>query len=135
MTGLAIPAQTGTNGTFTVGTAPTNAEYSRADFRGVAEWNAAHMPYDTTTYTNGEYPSGEDVPVITKGAFGSTRRLRLSRRPSLRPHRRERPRQGRPVLERSICLVRAGARAHFVTAQSRRRWPRDHPALKGAEAP
>lgn len=62
-----IPAQSGTGGTFTVGTSPDQAEYSRADFRGVAEWQAAHMPYDTTTYTNGEYPSGEDLPVLTKG--------------------------------------------------------------------
>lgn len=119
VTGLAIPAQTGTNGTFTVGTAPTNAEYSRADFRGVAEWNAAHMPYDTTTYTNGEYPSGEDVPVITKGRVwvyteaAAVRGDRVFVR--IVASGSDKGGQFSNARSASFALVRG---AHFVTAQS-----------------
>lgn len=67
VTAVYLPAQGGTGGTFTVGTSPDAAEYSRADLRGVAEWQAAHMPYDTTTFTDGQYDANEDLPVITRG--------------------------------------------------------------------
>lgn len=67
VTALYIPVQGGASGTFTVGTVATKAEYSRSDFRGVAEWQSGHMPYTTVTYAGGEYPAYEDVPVITRG--------------------------------------------------------------------
>lgn len=62
-----IPTQSGTGGTFTVGTTVAAPEFSRSDLLGVAEYQAAHMPYDTTTYAGGEYAIGEDVPVISRG--------------------------------------------------------------------
>lgn len=119
VTGLAIPAQTGTNGTYTVGTAPTNAEYSRADLRGVAEWQGAHMPYDTTTFTGGQYDANEDLPVITRGrvwvitedavAKGDRVYVRIVTAST------DLPGQFGGDRSASFALVRG---AHFVTAQA-----------------
>lgn len=67
VTSIYIPTQGGTSGTFTVGTTVAAPEYSRSDLLGVAEYQSAHMPYDTTTYAGGEYAIGEDVPVISRG--------------------------------------------------------------------
>lgn len=64
---LYIPAQGGTGGTFTVGTTPDAAEYSRSDLLGVAEYQSAHMPYTTATYAGGEYAANETVPYFDRG--------------------------------------------------------------------
>lgn len=57
-----IPAQTGTNGTFTIGTTPTQAEFSRADILGVSIWQSAHEPY-----TSDSYVDNDEMPVLRKG--------------------------------------------------------------------
>lgn len=58
-----LPAQTGTNGTFTVGTIPTSPVFSTRDFPGVAMYDASRMPYTT----GNAYTDDDDVPVIAKG--------------------------------------------------------------------
>lgn len=68
VTAVYLPAQASTGGTFTIGTAPTKAEYSRRDVLGIAEWQSSRAPYDVTTYSkDGEYAVNDDVPVIGHG--------------------------------------------------------------------
>lgn len=57
-----IPAQTGANGTYTAGTAPTQAEFARADILGVSVWQSAHEPY-----TSDSYSDKDEMPVLRKG--------------------------------------------------------------------
>lgn len=57
-----IPAQTGTNGTYTIGTAPTKAEFSRRDILGLSVWQSAHEPY-----TSDSYVDNDEMPVLRKG--------------------------------------------------------------------
>jgi hypothetical protein len=58
-----IPAQTGTNGTATIGTAPTAPVLSLRDFPGVAMFDASRMPYTT----GNAYTDKDECPVIAKG--------------------------------------------------------------------
>lgn len=62
VTSLYIPAQTGTNGTFTVGTKPAQAEFSRRDILGVSVWQSANEPY-----TSDSYADNDEMPVLRKG--------------------------------------------------------------------
>lgn len=62
VTSVYIPAQTGTNGTFTIGTAPTKAEFSRRDILGLSVWQSAHEPY-----TSDSYVDNDEMPVLRKG--------------------------------------------------------------------
>lgn len=57
-----IPAQTGTNGTFTIGTNPAQAEFSRADILGISVWQSAHEPY-----TSDSYVDNDEMPVMRRG--------------------------------------------------------------------
>jgi hypothetical protein len=57
-----IPAQGGTAGTFTIGTKPAFAEFSRRDLLGASIWQSAHEPY-----TSDSYSDKDEMPVLRKG--------------------------------------------------------------------
>lgn len=57
-----IPAQTGTNGTATIGTIPTSPDISLRDFPGVALYDSGRQPY-----TSGLYTDKDPCPVLSKG--------------------------------------------------------------------
>ena len=57
-----IPAQAGAGGTFTIGTKPAAAEFSRRDILGVSVWQSAHEPY-----TSDSYVDNDEMPVLRKG--------------------------------------------------------------------
>lgn len=57
-----IPVQGGTAGTFTIGTSPDAAEFSRRDVLGMSIWQSAHEPYTADGYLD-----KEEMPVLRKG--------------------------------------------------------------------
>lgn len=57
-----IPAQTGTNGTFTVGTTPTSPVFTLRNFPGVAVYDSGRHPY-----TSGLFTDKDPCPVLSKG--------------------------------------------------------------------
>lgn len=60
---LYIPAQTGTGGTYTVGTSPDAPVLTLRDFPGIAMYDASREPYTTSN----QYTSGDPCPVRGRG--------------------------------------------------------------------
>lgn len=114
-----IPTQSGASGTFTVGTTITAPEYSRSDFLGIAEYQDAHMPYDTATYAGGEYAIGDEVPMISRGRVWAKTEAACLRGDRvfvrITTNGADTVGQFSNVAGAGFALVRG---AHFVTAQS-----------------
>ena len=70
VTSLAIPAQTGTGGTFTIGVAILDSSVVLADFEGFAVWDPTLIPNTIPSQDQtAEYHDKDTLSVMLKGAF------------------------------------------------------------------